>query len=39
MAAESEEIGIAGDDYCDPTVKLYNWYVCIRNKRVEQLVA
>jgi Putative serine dehydratase domain len=23
--------------HCDPTVKLYDWYVCIRNNRVEQL--
>ena len=22
---------------CDPTVNLYDWYVCIRNNRVEQL--
>jgi D-serine deaminase-like pyridoxal phosphate-dependent protein len=22
--------------YCDPTVNLYDWYVCIRNNRVEQ---
>jgi hypothetical protein len=23
--------------HCDPTVNLYDWYVCIRNNRVEQL--
>jgi 3-hydroxy-D-aspartate aldolase len=23
--------------HCDPTVYLYDWYVCVRNNRVEQL--
>jgi 3-hydroxy-D-aspartate aldolase len=23
--------------HCDPTVNLYDWYVCIRGSRVEQL--
>jgi len=23
--------------HCDPTVNLYDWYVCVRNNRVEQL--
>ena len=23
--------------HCDPTVNLYDWYVCIRDNRVEQL--
>jgi hypothetical protein len=23
--------------HCDPTVNLYDWYVCIRQRRVEQL--
>ena len=23
--------------HCDPTVNLYDWYVCIRHNRVEQL--
>jgi 3-hydroxy-D-aspartate aldolase len=23
--------------HCDPTVNLYDWYVCIRNNRVAQL--
>ena len=23
--------------HCDPTVNLYEWYVCIRGNRVEQL--
>jgi D-serine deaminase-like pyridoxal phosphate-dependent protein len=23
--------------HCDPTVSLYDWYVCIRNGRVESL--
>ena len=23
--------------HCDPTVNLYDWYVCIRNNRVEQI--
>jgi 3-hydroxy-D-aspartate aldolase len=23
--------------HCDPTVNLYDWYVCVRNDRVEQL--
>jgi 3-hydroxy-D-aspartate aldolase len=23
--------------HCDPTVNLYDWYVCIRGGRVEQL--
>jgi 3-hydroxy-D-aspartate aldolase len=23
--------------HCDPTVNLYDWYVCVRNSRVEQL--
>jgi D-serine deaminase-like pyridoxal phosphate-dependent protein len=23
--------------HCDPTVNLYDWYVCIRGNRVEQL--
>ena len=23
--------------HCDPTVNLYDWYVCVRGNRVEQL--
>jgi D-serine deaminase-like pyridoxal phosphate-dependent protein len=23
--------------HCDPAVNLYNWYVCVRGNRVEQL--
>jgi 3-hydroxy-D-aspartate aldolase len=23
--------------HCDPTVKLYDWYVCVRRNRGEQL--
>ena len=23
--------------YCDPTVNLYDWYVCVRGNRVEQV--
>ena len=23
--------------HCDPTVNLYDWYVCVRNSRVEAL--
>jgi 3-hydroxy-D-aspartate aldolase len=23
--------------HCDPTVNLYDWYVCVHNNRVEQL--
>ena len=23
--------------HCDPTVNLYDWYVCISNNRIEQL--
>ena len=23
--------------HCDPTVNLYDWYVCIRHNRVEQI--
>jgi D-serine deaminase-like pyridoxal phosphate-dependent protein len=23
--------------HCDPTVNLYDWYVCVRGNRVEQI--
>jgi D-serine deaminase-like pyridoxal phosphate-dependent protein len=23
--------------HCDPTVNLYDWYVCVRGNRVEQV--
>jgi 3-hydroxy-D-aspartate aldolase len=42
VAAATNRLGL-GDKlrlipgHCDPTVNLYDWYVCIRNNRVEQL--
>ncbi len=42
VAAATNRLGL-GDKirlipgHCDPTVNLYDWYVCVRGNRVEQL--
>ena len=42
FAAATNRLGL-GDKirlipgHCDPTVNLYDWYVCVRGNRVEQL--
>src|SRR5271166_1463229 len=42
VSAATDRLGL-GDKirlipgHCDPTVNLYDWYVCVRRNRVEQL--
>jgi hypothetical protein len=36
-AAPARQQGAPDPGHCDPTLNLYDWYVYIRNNRVEQL--
>jgi 3-hydroxy-D-aspartate aldolase len=42
VSTDTNRLGLADkirliSGLCDPTVNLYDWYVCVRGNRVEQL--